>query len=243
MCGGVGSIIAKGGSNVNPCVKPKLKRPLLGCRGGGGVGSGATGHFRHAQGRGSLSGPDCGNRALNTTANGTLRKTGYAPACSRPSPHRGRRRDRPGILCLVAARALMALAAHRVAWRQRRARPVLQGKIHHRVQNGPHHGEQGLRSEAWLRGFRHWAQCCGNSSQWPGKRRAGPAWSQGNGRAGIVNRWTSNAPGRPCHEVKPSAPDSRTRSAEHESVDITALSNHPIRPPNFDFLGEQLNEY
>ena len=43
MCGGVGSIIAKGGSNVNPCVKPKLKRPLLGCRGGAGVGSGATG--------------------------------------------------------------------------------------------------------------------------------------------------------------------------------------------------------
>ena len=34
MCGSVGSIIAKGGSNVNPCVKPKLKRPLLGCRGG-----------------------------------------------------------------------------------------------------------------------------------------------------------------------------------------------------------------
>ena len=32
MCGGVGSIIAKGGSNVNPCVKPKLKRPHLGCR-------------------------------------------------------------------------------------------------------------------------------------------------------------------------------------------------------------------
>ena len=34
MCGGVGSIIAKGGSNVNPCVKAKLKCPLLGCRGG-----------------------------------------------------------------------------------------------------------------------------------------------------------------------------------------------------------------
>ena len=33
MCGGIGSIIAKGGSNVNPCVKAKLKRPLLGCRG------------------------------------------------------------------------------------------------------------------------------------------------------------------------------------------------------------------
>ena len=33
MCGGVGSIITKGGSNVNPCVKAKLKRPLLGCRG------------------------------------------------------------------------------------------------------------------------------------------------------------------------------------------------------------------
>ena len=207
--------------------------------------------------------PRCGSRARVALSMVTLRaastpgqisparsRTKVSPASRRrsgfdrrPSPHRGRCRDRPGILCLVAARALMALAAHRVAWRRRRARPVLQGKIHHRVQNGPRHGEQGLRSEAWLRGFRHWAQCCGNSSQWPGNRRAGPAWSQGNGRAGIVNRWTSNAPGRPCHEVKPSAPDSSTRSAEHESVDITALSNHPIRPPNFDFLGEQLNEY
>ena len=194
-------------------------------------------------GRAPLSCPDRGNRAINTTANGTLRKTGYVPAGSRPSPHCGRCRDRPGIPCLVASRALMALTVHRVAWRQRRARPVLQGKIHHRVQNGPHHGEKGLRRQALLRGFRHWAQDCGNSSQWLGKRRAGAAWSQGNGRAGIVNRWTRNAPGRPCHEVKPPTPDSCTRFAEHESVDITALSNNSVRPPTFDFLGEQLHEY
>ena len=43
MCGGVGSIIAKGGSNVNPCVKPKAETSTSRVSRGAGVGSGATG--------------------------------------------------------------------------------------------------------------------------------------------------------------------------------------------------------